>query len=77
MSETVNALVLAGGRSTRLGRDKVALPVDGRPLLARMVALAARHAARVWVSGRDPGPWGSPRPGCPTTAPAWAPWAAS
>lgn len=73
MSETLNALVLAGGRSRRLGRDKVALPVGGRPLLARTVALAARHAARVWVSGRDPGPLGLETPWLPDDTPGMGP----
>ena len=30
---TVTGLVLAGGRSSRFGRDKLAEPIDGRPLL--------------------------------------------
>jgi molybdopterin-guanine dinucleotide biosynthesis protein A len=30
---TVGAIVLAGGRSSRFGRDKLAEPIDGRPLL--------------------------------------------
>jgi molybdopterin-guanine dinucleotide biosynthesis protein A len=29
----VTALILAGGRSSRFGRDKLAEPIDGRPLL--------------------------------------------
>lgn len=29
-------LVLAGGRSSRMGRDKAMLPWDGVPLLAHM-----------------------------------------
>ena len=32
------AIVLAGGRSRRFGRDKLAEPVDGRPLLDRAIA---------------------------------------
>ncbi|MGH2474787.1 MAG: NTP transferase domain-containing protein, partial [Candidatus Limnocylindrales bacterium] len=29
----IGAIVLAGGRSSRFGRDKLAEPMDGRPLL--------------------------------------------
>ncbi len=34
---TVSAIVLAGGRSTRFGRDKLAEPLDGVPLLWRTI----------------------------------------
>ncbi|MFO6451374.1 MULTISPECIES: molybdenum cofactor guanylyltransferase [unclassified Aeromicrobium] len=48
-----HAIVLAGGRATRLGGiDKVMVPVGGRPLLAHAVA-AASQADRVVVVG----PW--------------------
>ncbi|GAB7081309.1 molybdenum cofactor guanylyltransferase [Megalodesulfovibrio paquesii] len=47
-------MVLAGGKSTRLGRDKVLERVDGQPMLARMAELAGRHCRQVVVSGRDP-----------------------
>lgn len=33
----IGGIVLAGGRSTRFGRDKLAEPIDGRPLLDRAV----------------------------------------
>ncbi len=33
MTERIGAIVLAGGRSSRFGRDKLAEPIDGRPLL--------------------------------------------
>ncbi len=35
--ERVGAIVLAGGRSSRFGRDKLAEPVGGRPMLDRAV----------------------------------------
>ena len=33
----IGAIVLAGGRSSRFGRDKLAESIDGRPLLDRAV----------------------------------------
>ena len=33
------AIVLAGGRSSRMGRDKAWLPIAGQPLVARVAAL--------------------------------------
>lgn len=36
--DRLGAIVLAGGRSSRFGRDKLAEPVDGRPLLDHAVA---------------------------------------
>ncbi|WP_281426298.1 molybdenum cofactor guanylyltransferase [Paenibacillus agaridevorans] len=32
-----HGVILAGGRSSRMGRDKALLPVGGRPLLARLI----------------------------------------
>ena len=45
-------LVLAGGASTRMKRDKAVLPYQGRSQLDRAVDLAARHCAKVFVSVR-------------------------
>jgi len=46
-------LVLAGGRSTRMGRDKAALAYgDGPPQLERAMALVAPHVQRAYVSVR-------------------------
>ena len=48
-----SAVILAGGRSQRMGRDKASLLVRGKPLLQRQVELArATGAAEVFISGR-------------------------
>lgn len=43
------AVVLAGGRSSRFGSDKLASDLDGRPLLAHAVAAVAAVAREVVV----------------------------
>jgi len=50
--EVLGAVVLCGGRSTRMGRDKSALPFHGDTLLGRAVRLVARVAADVVVVAR-------------------------
>ncbi|MEO8696329.1 MAG: molybdenum cofactor guanylyltransferase [Acidimicrobiales bacterium] len=46
--------VLAGGSSTRMGRDKALVEVDGDPLVRRVAsALARAGATRVFVVGGD------------------------
>ena len=67
---TVTGLVLAGGRSSRFGRDKLAEPIDGRPLLWHAID-AVRPLRRRGARGRgarlgaDPaaGRADRPRPG--------------
>ncbi len=47
-------LVLAGGRSRRMGTDKALLPLDGEPLLARTVRVAREISPTVAIACLDP-----------------------
>jgi molybdenum cofactor guanylyltransferase len=48
-AEHVSAIVLAGGRSVRFGRDKLAEPVDGRALLLHAVDAVRPLAGEIIV----------------------------
>jgi len=51
-----NAVILAGGESSRMGRDKAALQINGQTLLARQIQLAREAGALdVFISGRRGG----------------------
>lgn len=50
----ITAAVLAGGRSMRMGVDKTLLPVDGRPLLARVVDAVEEVCAHTIVVTNRP-----------------------
>src|SRR5688572_11349828 len=52
----LTGFVLAGGKSTRMGRDKALLDWHGRTLLEHMVQLLSVAADQVQVVGRDPLP---------------------
>jgi molybdopterin-guanine dinucleotide biosynthesis protein A len=51
-AEPVWGLVLSGGQSRRMGRDKALLESGGKSALARAVELLGRHLVRVLVSVR-------------------------
>lgn len=47
-------VVLAGGKSSRLGRDKARILFEGQDLLSRTAGLLRSVTPEVWVMGRDP-----------------------
>ena len=52
MDAPLYGLVLAGGRSSRMGRDKAALLYEGQTQLERALALLTPHVRRAYVSVR-------------------------
>jgi molybdopterin-guanine dinucleotide biosynthesis protein A len=49
VTERIGAIVLAGGRSSRFGRDKLVEPIDGRPLLDHAIAAVRAVATDIVV----------------------------
>ncbi len=49
----VTGVVLAGGRASRMGHDKAALPIGGSPLVARIIERLRHALASVMVIGPD------------------------
>ncbi|RQD75229.1 molybdenum cofactor guanylyltransferase [Desulfonatronospira sp. MSAO_Bac3] len=60
-AQDLSAVILAGGKSTRLGRDKTRVRIQGQTLVQRMVSLARRFCRSTWVVGQHPqqvdAPW--------------------
>jgi molybdopterin-guanine dinucleotide biosynthesis protein A len=56
----VHGFVLAGGKSSRMGRDKATLELAGKPLIEHAVAKLKRVCEQVSVLGENPalGPYG-------------------
>jgi molybdenum cofactor guanylyltransferase len=48
------AIILAGGHSERMGRDKSLLPIDGRPMIEHVYRQLEPHFRRILVSASDP-----------------------
>ncbi len=49
------AVIMAGGGSTRMGRDKSLLPVRGRPMIEHVYEQLKPHFKEVLISAADPG----------------------
>lgn len=50
----VAAALLVGGSSSRMGRDKAALPLGGVPMATRLASLLDRYFEELWLVGGDP-----------------------
>ena len=57
MAEAISVIILAGGRSSRMGRDKVWMMLDGQPLVERVARRLLPLAAEILVSAADPAPY--------------------
>ena len=53
--EPATLIVLAGGRSARMGRDKSLLPVGGKPMIQHIVERLGPHFEQVLISADEPG----------------------
>ncbi|MEX0268890.1 molybdenum cofactor guanylyltransferase [Leptolyngbyaceae cyanobacterium UHCC 1019] len=49
MNPAISVIILAGGQSSRMGRDKALIRVEGIPLLQRTCAIALQRAPEVFV----------------------------
>lgn len=66
-----SAVILAGGQSRRMGRDKAWLPLGGQPLIQRQIDLVRELAPlEVFISGRKDTDYS--RLGCPVLHDGWA-----
>lgn len=54
MNDDVSGVILIGGRSSRIGRDKAFLPVGGIPLFERVLHVLAKHLKMVILVGDRP-----------------------
>jgi molybdopterin-guanine dinucleotide biosynthesis protein A len=54
VKEKATAIVLAGGKSSRMGKDKSLLPVNGRPLIAHIVDQLRDRFDEIIIGANDP-----------------------
>ena len=57
MNEMVTGLILAGGASSRMGRNKALIEMDGQPLVARVAAALQPLTTERLIIANDPAPY--------------------
>lgn len=50
----ITGIILAGGKSKRMGRDKALLKLDGQTLLGRAVKLCQQNCSEIIISSNNP-----------------------
>jgi molybdenum cofactor guanylyltransferase len=53
LREDATAIVMAGGKSSRMGRDKGMLPIGGRPMIERICVKLRPHFRELLISTND------------------------
>ena len=71
--ETPLGVILAGGKSSRMGRDKAWLSFFGQPMLTRVAEVVRNVCGELCVSGRDPSEFGIAAPWHPDATPGLGP----
>lgn len=66
-------VLLAGGKSSRMGQDKAWLPFFGQPMFCHVARVLANVTGEILVSGRDPADFGLDAPWLPDDVPGQGP----
>lgn len=51
--ESLGAIIIVGGKSRRMGRDKRTLSIDGKPLVSFAIELAEHFTSNIVISAND------------------------